>query len=157
MKKFKGIEIAISMMVFILIVAVAAIMGMLILNGTIKTSASPFLVMFTTLTLGSGVYVTAFALVRKGGYEFSVGSLLLIIGVILLLCTLKIAWYYVVISAVALLLIQFASLILLKSSYITFETTDKKPDYVPYTEKLKAENEKEQAQEVIPEIKSFKD
>ena len=90
MKKYTKIDIIVSAVVFILIVALAGALGALQISQVIKLETSPFLLMFSVLTLGSGLYVTIFGIVKKLGYEFAVGGILFAIGIVLLFIMLKI-------------------------------------------------------------------
>ena len=63
-----------------------------------------------------------------------------------------------VIITVALFLILFISLFLLKAKSLTFVTSDKEEGYTPYMETLKKQKQlEEERAEELPEIKSFKD
>ena len=70
MKKFKGVEIIVSSIALILIIALSAVLGVLKNLEILKTNASTFKIILTTLMLGIGLYLTIFAIIRKGGYEF---------------------------------------------------------------------------------------
>ncbi len=158
MKRYKGIELIISGVAIILVVIFAAVMGILKTTGVIETDVSAFLIMLTILTLGIGGYLIGFAIVKKGGYELAVGGILFIIGVALLFVCLDVDWVINLIVCLSLLIIAFVSLFLLKAPRLTFTTSDKEEGYVPYMEKLAQEKERErEAEEELPEIKSFKD
>lgn len=158
MKKLKGIEIIISSIAFVLIVALAGVFGVLKTLSLIDCEASSFQLIMTVLTFGLGLYLTIFAIVRKGEYEYMIGGVLLVIGLALLLSTLQVKTAVIIIVSVCAFLILFALLFLLKAKDVSFETTDKKEGYVPYMENLKNEKELEKEnKEEIPEIKSFKD
>lgn len=158
MKKFKGLEIVISAVAVILVVIISAILGVLTNIGVLDFKVSTFTVILTSLCLGIGLYTTVFAIFRKGGYEFSVGSIILIIGICLLMHCLSVKAVINVIITVALFLIAFASLFILKASYLTFVPTDKEEGHVSYMDKLNAQKEEEKnSEEELPEIKSFKD
>ena len=158
MKKFKGVEIIISSIALILIIALSAVLGVLKNLEILKTNASTFKIILTTLMLGIGLYLTIFAIIRKGGYEFSVGGILLTIGVSLFMSVLNAKLVINVIITVALFLILFISLFLLKAKSLTFVTSDKEEGYTPYMETLKKQKQlEEERAEELPEIKSFKD
>ena len=158
MKKFKGVEIIVSSIALILIIALSAVLGVLKNLEILKTNASTFKIILTTLMLGIGLYLTIFAIIRKGGYEFSVGGILLTIGVSLFMSVLNAKPIINVIITVALFLILFISLFLLKAKSLTFVTSDKEEGYTPYMETLKKQKQlEEERAEELPEIKSFKD
>ena len=158
MKKFKGVEIIVSSIALILIIALSAVLGVLKNLEILKTNASTFKIILTTLMLGIGLYLTIFAIIRKGGYEFSVGGILLTIGVSLFMSVLNAKPVINVIITVALFLILFISLFLLKAKSLTFVTSDKEEGYTPYMETLKKQKQlEEERAEELPEIKSFKD
>lgn len=158
MKKFKGVEIIVSSIALILIIALSAVLGVLKNLEILKTNASTFKIILTTLMLGIGLYLTIFAIIRKGGYEFSVGGILLTIGVSLFMSVLNAKPVINVIITVALFLILFISLFLLKAKSLTFITSDKEEGYTPYMETLKKQKQlEEERAEELPEIKSFKD
>ncbi len=156
MKKYNGKDVIISAIAFIVIVVIAAIIGVLKNLEVIKMSASAFLVTLAVLTFGFGLYTVIFAIAKKGGYEYAVGAILLVIGVCLLLVCFEVNYVINVIVTCSLLLIAVIAMFLFKPSIIEFETTDKEDDYVPYMEKLQIEKQDE-VEEEIPEIKSFKD
>ncbi len=156
-KKNKVASITVSAIAFILIIAITAVFGILIETENIKTDISSFLVMLVIMLLGFGAYITGYSLVVKGGYEFVIGSVLLTIGVIVLLAILNVYWVIIVIVGVALLLIAFIGLFLLKAKMLHVERADEKEDFIPYAEKLKMQKEEEKANEgEMPTLKSFK-
>ena len=155
MKKYNGKDIAVSAIALILVVIVSAVLGVLKNLEVLKCDASAFIIMLTSLTLGCGIYVLIFSIVKKGGYEFAVGSILTVIGVFCLLFVLKVDIVINIIVTVALLLIAFIAPFLLKAKDVSFTPTDKEEGYKPYMEKLKEEKEQEKEEE-LPEIKSFK-
>ncbi len=155
MKRYKGLDIAISAIAFIVVVIVAGILGILKSLEVLKFEATTFMVIMMALTLGLGAYLTIFAIIKKGGYELAVGSVILIIGISLLLTALEVNYVITIIVAIVLLLVAIFSLFLLKSSKLEFITTDKEEGYEPYMDKIKREKEAEKEDE-IPEIKSFK-
>lgn len=158
MKKLKTTEIIVSSIAIIVVVALATTLGVLQTANVIKTEANVFLVMFTTLTLGIGVYLTVFALIRKGGYELSVGLILSIIGVALLLVTLKVETLIVIIVTIGLALISLFVSILLKASALSISRTNESEDFVPYMQKIETQKKEEKEnEEELPKIKSFKE
>lgn len=158
MKKFSKNDIVVSAIAVILVVAVASVLGILRISGAICSCVNPFLLMLTVLTLGIGVYTAIFGAVRKGGYELSVGLILSIIGVVLLLVTLKVYFVIIIIVGVALLIIAPFILLLAKAKSLAVARTNESPDFVPYNEQLKIQKQEEKEREdELPEIKSFKD
>lgn len=158
MKKLRTLEIIVSAIAVIVIVALTVTLGVLKLSNVIKTETNVFLLMFTTLTLGLGLYLSVFAIVRKGGYELAVGLILTIIGVALLLVTLKVDWLITVIVTVGLVVIALFVMILSKAKPLAIERADEKEDFVPYMEQLQAQKQQEkETEEELPKIKSFKD
>ncbi len=155
MFKYSKKDVIISATALILVVVASAVLGVLKNLDIIKLETSAFMVMFTALTLGSGLYVLIFSIVKKGGYEFAVGALLTVIGVFCLLLIFKVNLVINIIITIALLLIGLIAPFLFKASAVTFTTSDKEEGYVPYMEKIKLEKEEEKEEE-LPEIKSFK-
>ena len=112
----------------------------------------------TVLTLGIGLYLTVYAIIKRAGYEYAVGGILALIGVILFMVCLKADAWLIVIITVGLALIAVLSAFLLKANSLIVERTNESKDFVPYMQKLseqKAQESKEE--EPLPEIKSFKD
>ena len=158
MKKFNGFEITISAVAVILVVIISAILGVLKNTGVLDFNVSTFTVIMTSLCLGIGLYTTVFGILRKGGYEFSVGAIILNIGICLFMHCLNVKAVVNVIITVALFIIAFTSLFILKASYLTFVPTDKEEGHVSFMDKLSAQKEEEKSsEEELPEIKSFKD
>ena len=158
MKGTKGLKIAVTAMALILLIALSGTLGILIEMGVIKTQVSSFGVMFCVLLLGTGLYVTIYSLIVKGGYEFAIGSMLLAIGVIVLLIVLKVFWAITLIVGLCLFALVFLALFLLKANFLHIERTDEKQNFVPYMEKIKQEKEFENQEEgEAPTLKSFKD
>ena len=158
MKNFKGIKIAITAAAFVLVVALAAVLGVLVETGAIKTEVSSFEVMLCVLLLGVGLYLTVYSLVVKGGYEYAVGSIVLTVGVVVLLIVLKVFWAIILIVGLALFIVAFFGLFLLKAKDLHIERTNEKKDFVPYMERIKNEKElKKQQEGEEPTLKSFKD
>ena len=109
-------------------------------------------------TIPSSISVTAYALIKKGGYEYAVGGILLYIGLILLMVCLKLDVWLIVIIAVGLLLIMALIPFIVKANSLIVERTNEKDDFVPYMDKLSEQKQKEKEEEQpLPEIKSFKD
>lgn len=160
MKNLRTVDIVVSIIALILIVAVATVLGALQVSNVIDLKVNTFLLIMTVLTLGIGLYLTVYAILRRGGYEYAVGGILAVIGIILLLVCLKVDVWVIVIVGVGLGLIAMLVPFLLKAKSLTVETADEKEDFVPYMQKLeeqkKLEKEKEES-EPLPEIKSFKD
>lgn len=160
MKNLRTVDIVVSIIALILIVAVATVLGALQVSNVIDLKVNTFLLIMTVLTLGIGLYLTVYAILRRGGYEYAVGGILAVIGIILLLVCLKVDVWVIVIVGVGLGLIAMLVPFLLKAKSLTVERADEKEDFVPYMQKLeeqkKLEKEKEES-EPLPEIKSFKD
>ncbi|MBQ3235103.1 MAG: hypothetical protein IJA97_02970 [Clostridia bacterium] len=158
MKKFTKFDIVISAIAVILVVAVATVFGALQISGAVNFKVNAFLLILTVLTLGIGLYTVIFALVRKGGYEYAVGGILFVAGIILLMVCLKLKPWLIVIIGVGIGIVAMIIPFILKASSLTVQRADEKPDFVPYTEKLKQQKEEEkEREEPLPEIKSFKD
>lgn len=158
MKKLSKLEIIISSLVLIVVVALATIVGILKIENVIKADVNAFLLMLTVLTGGAGLYVTIFGVLRKGGYELAVGLLLFAIGIILLLVTLKVKAVIVIIVTVALILIVTFIMIISKAGSLQVERTDEDPNFKSFNEKLKEQKQLEkETEEELPKIKSFKD
>ena len=155
MKRYSSKDIIISAVVLILVVVLATVLGDLKALEIINVKASAFIFVMMILTLGAGLYVTAFSIFKKGGYEFAVGGILTVIGAFLLQYVLSVDIIVNLIVTFGLFLVVIVSGFLFRAKFLTFETTDKKDDYVPYMEKLKREKE-EEPEEELPEIKSFK-
>ncbi len=158
MKKLTKVDIIVSIIALILVIAVATVLGALQVSNVIDLKVDTFLLIMTVLTLGIGLYVTAYALIKKGGYEYAVGGILLYIGLILLMVCLKLDVWLIVIIAVGLLLIMALIPFIVKANSLIVERTNEKDDFVPYMDKLAEQKQKEKEEEQpLPEIKSFKD
>lgn len=160
MKKLRTVDIVVSIVALILVIAVATVLGALQVSGVIDLKVDTFLLIMTVLTLGIGLYLTVYAIIRKGGYEYAVGGILLIVGIILLMVCLKAEIWLILIVGVGISLIAMLVPFLLKANSLAVERANEKEDFVPYMQKLeeqkKLEKEKEES-EPLPEIKSFKD
>lgn len=160
MKKLTKTDVVVSIIALILVVALATVLGALQVSNIIDLKVSPFLLIMTVLTLGIGLYLTVYAIIKRAGYEYAVGGILALIGVILFMVCLKADAWLIVIIAVGLALIAVLSAFLLKANSLVVERTNESKDFVPYMQKLeeqkKIEKEKEE-NEPLPEIKSFKD
>lgn len=160
MKKLRTVDIVVSIVALILVIAVATVLGALQVSGVIDLKVDTFLLIMTVLTLGIGLYLTVYAIIRKGGYEYAVGGILLIVGIILLMVCLKAEIWLILIVGVGISLIAMLVPFLLKAKSLAVERANEKEDFVPYMQKLeeqkKLEKEKEES-EPLPEIKSFKD
>lgn len=158
MKKLTKIDIVVSIIALILIVVLATVLGALQYSNVIDLKVSPFLLIMTVLTLGIGLYLTVYAIIKRAGYEYAVGGILALIGVILLMVCLKLDAWLIVIIAVGLALVAVLSAFLLKANSLIIERTNEKEDFTSYMQKLNEQKEQEkQAEEPLPEIKSFKD
>lgn len=158
MKKLTKVDIIVSIIALILVTLVATVLGALQVSNVIDLKVDTFLLIMTVLTLGIGLYVTAYALIKKGGYEYAVGGILLYIGLILLMVCLKLDVWLIVIIAVGLLLIMALIPFIVKANSLIVERTNEKDDFVPYMDKLSEQKQKEKEEEQpLPEIKSFKD
>lgn len=158
MKKLSKLEIIISSIVLIIIIALATTVGILKIENVIKEDINAFLLMLTVLTGGSGLYITLFGAIRKGGYELAVGLLLFAIGIVLLLVTLRVELVIVIIVAVALMLIVALIMIISKAGVLHVERADEDPNFKSFNEKLQEQKQQEkEAEEETPKIKSFKD
>ena len=158
MKKITKIDIIVSSIAFILVVAVATVFGALQISKVIDFKVDAFLLMMTVLTLGVGLYVTIYSMIKKGGYEYAVGGTLLYIGIILLLVCLKLDVWLIIVLAVGLLLIMSLIPFILSANSLIVERTNEKEDFVPYMDKLAVQKQKEkEEEEPLPEIKTFKD
>lgn len=141
MKNLSKIDVIVSALVVILVIAVATVFGALQVTGAIKFNVHPLLLMLTILTLGVGLYVAIFGIVRNGGYEYAVGGILFVMGVILLMVCLKLRVWLIVIIGVGLGLIAMVIPFILKADKLYVQRTNESPDYVPYTEKIKEKEE----------------
>ena len=158
MKKLTKIDIVVSIIALILIVVLATVLGALQYSNVIDLKVSPFLLIMTVLTLGIGLYLTIYAIIKRAGYEYAVGGILALIGIILLMVCFKLDAWLIVIISVGLAIVAVLSAFLLKANSLIIERTNEKEDFVPYMQKLNEQKEKEkQEEEPLPEIKSFKD
>ncbi len=158
MKKLTKTDVVVSIIALILVVALATVLGALQVSNVIDLKVSPFLLIMTVLTLGIGLYLTVYAIIKRAGYEYAVGGILALIGIILFMVCLKADAWLIVIIAVGLALIAVLSAFLLKANSLVVERTNESKDFVPYMQKLNEQKEKEkQEEEPLPEIKSFKD
>jgi hypothetical protein len=160
MKKLRTIDIVVSIVALILVIAVATVLGALQVSGVIDLEVDTFLLIMTVLTLGIGLYLTVYAIIRKGGYEYAVGGILLVVGIILLMVCLKAEIWLILIVGVGISLIAMLVPFLLKAKSLVVERADEKEDFVPYMQKLEEQKKEEKEKEEdkpLPEIKSFKD
>ena len=158
MKKLTKIDIVVSIIALILIVVLATVLGALQYSNVIDLKVSPFLLIMTVLTLGIGLYLTLYAIIKRAGYEYAVGGILALIGIILLMVCFKLDAWLIVIISVGLAIVAVLSAFLLKANSLIIERTNEKEDFVPYMQKLNEQKEQEkQEEEPLPEIKSFKD
>ena len=158
MKKLTKIDIVVSIIALILIVVLATVLGALQYSNVIDLKVSPFLLIMTVLTLGIGLYLTIYAIIKRAGYEYAVGGILALIGIILLMVCFKLDAWLIVIISVGLAIVAVLSAFLLKANSLIVERTNEKEDFVPYMQKLSEQKAKEkQEEEPLPEIKSFKD
>ena len=158
MKKFTKLDIIISAIAVILVVALATTFGALQISGAVDFKVNAFLLILTVLTLGIGLYTVIFALIRQGGYEYAVGGILLVTGIILLLVCLKLKPWLIVIIGVGIGIIAMIIPFIMKAGSVNVERTDEKADFVPYMEQLaRQKQEEKEREEELPEIKSFKD
>lgn len=160
MKKLRTIDIVVSIVALILVIAVATVLGALQVSGVIDLEVDTFLLIMTVLTLGIGLYLTVYAIIRKGGYEYAVGGILLVVGIIFLMVCLKAEIWLILIVGVGISLIAMLVPFLLKAKSLVVERADEKEDFVPYMQKLEEQKKEEKEKEEdkpLPEIKSFKD
>ncbi len=158
MKKLRTVDIVVSIIALILVVAVATVLGALQVSNVIDLKVNTFLLIMTVLTLGIGLYLTVYAILRRGGYEYAVGGILAVIGIILLMVCLKVDVWVIVIVGVGLGLIAMLAGFLISAKSLAVERTDEKEDFVPYMQKLTEQKAQEiKEEEPLPEIKSFKD
>ncbi len=149
-----------SIIVFALLVVVASVVGILKTLGVFSFGISTFGIIYVILSIGAGVYVLGLGVATKGGYETAVGSILSTLGVVYLLCALKVDVAIVIIVAVAMVLLSILALLLLKVKLLHVERADEKQDYKPYMQTLKEQKEREKKDDddnPVPQIKSFKD
>ena len=126
----------------------------LALSGVI--SANPFKLGFAIFAFGIGGIFTLYGLVTKGGYETTVGYILLTIAVAIILIGVLV-WYGIVFVAVAMLAFGLLLLLVLKSDLLVPQRTDEKEGYKPYAEVLaekKAEDARKEA-EPLPTLKDY--
>ncbi len=158
MRKLKTVDLVVSIIALIVVVSVATVMGALQVSKTVDFKVNTFLLMFCILTLGIGLFLTVYAIIRKGGYEYAIGGLLLVIGIILLMVAIKTYVLVTIIVGVGLLAVYVLSIFLLKANSLIVERTDEKKDFVPYMQKFEEQKQKEQQEEEeLPKIKTFKD
>ena len=161
MKQNKNaVRYAILIAAAIVVVALAAVMGVLRQTGVIATKLNSFMLLFVIMAFGFGAIMTASGVYTKSGYELMVGLTLIDIGLALLLGGLKVHVAVTVIVVVAVLIVAVLATMLLKSKHIEIERTDEQEGFKSYTEVLKEQKEKEQKEleeTPMPEIKSFKD
>ena len=160
MKKLRTFDIVVSIVALILVIAVATVLGALQVSGVIDLEVDTFLLIMTVLTLGIGLYLTVYAIIRKGGYEYAVGGILFVVGIILLMVCLKAEIWLILIVGVGISLIAMLVPFLLKAKSLVVERADEKEDFVPYMQKLEEQKKEEKEKEEdkpLPEIKSFKD
>ena len=119
-----------------------------ILAMTSVIVANAFQLCFAILTLGIGVVFAIYGLVTKGGYELAVSFTLILVGVIIALIGV-LAWYFILVIALAIVVLAFLALILLKADKLIVKTTDEDPNFKSYTEQL----EEKKAQDAIDEMK----
>ncbi len=157
--KIKSIAL-ISGIALILVIAFTTVIGVLMFTNVIKWDSSPYLVMFSTLSLGLGAYTLGLAFFSKSGSTLSVGAIVFDAGLICLLIALDVLVGIIIAVGIAILLVAFVIICMMYAKPISdgLKTTDKEEDYIPYMEKLAKEKELEkQNEQELPKIKSFKD
>ncbi len=123
----------------------------LALTDVFKMNA--FLLGFMILSAGLGITFFVYGLIVNGGYETATGYILFCVGLTLLFVALKIEWYGILFIDLALVLIGFAILFLLKSKKLIVERTDEKPGYKSfYEQKAEKDAEEKAKEEAKPEV-----
>ena len=134
-------------------VILSAVGFILALTGVFEING--FLLGFMILSAGLGLVFFVYGLTVKGGYEMATGYILIIVGITLLLVAVKLKWYGIVFIDIALALLGFVILLLLKSNLIV-ERTDEKAGYKSFNEQkaeAKAKEEEEKKDAPVPEFK----
>ena len=158
MRKLKTVDLVVSIIALIVIVALATTLGALQVSNVIDLKVNVYLLMMSVLTLGIGLFLTIYAIVKNAGYEYAIGGLILVIGLILLMVCFKLDVLVIVIIGAGLLAIYILSIFLLKANSLLVERTNEKEGFVPYMQQLNEQKQKEAEEEKEPiEIKSFKD
>lgn len=150
-----GKRMAVAAIIVAAAVLVCAIIGFILAANDVF-GINPFRLFFIVLTVGIGLALFVYGVVTKGGYEFAVGSFVLLVGVTLIMIGVK--WWIIVLVDFALVLLILLLLLILKSDRLFVERTDEKEGYKPYTERLaekKAAEAEAEKNRPLPEIKSF--
>lgn len=135
-------------------VILSAVGFILALTGVFEING--FLLGFMILSAGLGLVFFVYGLTVKGGYETATGYILIIVGITLLLVAIKLKWYGIVFIDIALALLGFVILLLLKSKSLIVERTDEKAGYKSFNEQkaeAKAKEEEEEKDAPVPEFK----
>ena len=126
-------------------VILSAVGFILALTGVFEING--FLLGFMILSAGLGLVFFVYGLTIKGGYEMATGYILIIVGITLLLVAVKLKWYGIVFIDIALALLGFVILLLLKSKSLIVERTDEKAGYKSFNEQKAEAKAKEEEEE----------
>ena len=135
-------------------VILSAVGFILALTGVFEING--FLLGFMILSAGLGLVFFVYGLTVKGGYEMATGYILIIVVITLLLVAVKLKWYGIVFIDIALALLGFVILLLLKSKSLIVERTNEKAGYKSFNEQkaeAKAKEEEEKKDAPVPEFK----
>lgn len=150
-----------------LVLALAAWLVCQFAVGKEKLGFSPIWMLFIVFFLGAGLFNFVYGILKKNAVDFVLGGAASVCGLtILLLCLLGAFWWVAFVVAVVLIVALVLSTFLLKAPVVeqTMEFDNAEDAGRKSYEERKAELEerkaaerKAEADEVLPEIKSFKD
>ena len=121
MKQNKNaVRYAILIAAAIVVVALAAVMGVLRQTGVIDTKLNSFMLLFVIMAFGFGAIMTASGVYTKSGYELMAGLTLIDIGLALLLGGLKVHVAVTVIVVIAVLIVAVLAPVLSSISLYVF-------------------------------------
>ena len=130
-------------------VILSAVGFILALTGVFEING--FLLGFMILSAGLGLVFFVYGLTVKGGYEMATGYILIIVGITLLLVAVKLKWYGIVFIDIALALLGFVILLLLKSKSLIVERTNEKAGYKSFNEqKPRQRRRKKRRKKTLP-------
>lgn len=152
----------ITKIIALIVVLVVAVISWVICQfavGSQKLNFPAILILFTVLFFGAGIVLIAFGVIEKSTAGVGFGSLSAVIGLVFLLSALRVLWYVTLIIAIALLVIAFLCLFLLRAKGLQIDFDNKRDDYKPYSQRKmeNAEKSETDTEKELPKLKSFGD
>lgn len=135
-------------------IILSAVGFILALTGVFETNG--FLLGFMILSAGLGLVFFVYGLTVKGGYETATGYILIVVGITLLLVAVKLVWYGIAFIDIALALLGFVIIMLLKSKSLIVEKTNEKAGYKSFNEQKAEAKAKEEVEKSNASALEFK-